>query len=74
MVPFLGPVVMGFLPNAPLQSVMPLLPSYHLVQGLRLALEPGADLGALGGHLLVLAITTLAFSFGVVWLLRRREI
>jgi len=73
MIPFLGPVVMGFLPNAPLQNVMPLLPSYHLVQGLRLALEPGVDLSALGGHLLVLAMTTLAFGVGVIWLLRRRE-
>jgi ABC-2 type transport system permease protein len=73
MIPFLGPVVMGFLPNAPLQNVLPLLPTYHLVQGLRLALEPNADVGALGGHLLVLALTTLALGAGVLWLLRRRE-
>ena len=73
MIPFLGPVVLGFLPNAPLQNFMPLLPTYHLVQGLRLALEPGADLSRLGGHLVVLAITALVFSVGVLWLLRRRE-
>ena len=72
MIPFLGPVVMGFLPNAPLQNVLPLLPTYHLVQGLRLALEPNADAGVLGGHLLVLALTTLALGAGVLWLLRRR--
>ncbi len=74
MVPFLGPVVLGFLPNAPLQNVIPLLPSYHLVQGLRLALQPGADLSGLGHHLVVLAITAAVFSLGVLWLLRRREV
>ena len=73
MIPFLGPIVLGFLPNAPLQNIMPLLPSYHLVQGLRLAIEPGTDLSPLGGHLLVLAITALVLMLGVLWLLRRRE-
>ena len=74
MIPFLGPLVLGFLPNAPLQNVSPLLPSYHLVQGLRLALEPGADLSGLAQHLVVLAITAAVFSLGVLWLLRRREV
>lgn len=73
MIPFLGPVVVGILPNASMQGVLPLVPTYHLMQGLRLAMEPGADLSALGGHLLVLALTAVAFTFGVLWLLKKRE-
>jgi ABC-2 type transport system permease protein len=74
MIPFLGPVVVAVLPNASLQHVMPLVPTYHLMQGLRLALEPGADLSGLAGHLLVLALTAVVFTLGVLWLLKRREI
>jgi ABC-2 type transport system permease protein len=73
MIPFLGPVVAGMLPNASMQGVLPIVPTYHLMQGLRLAIEPGADLNALGGHLLVLALTAAAFTIGVLWLLKKRE-
>ncbi len=73
MIPFLGPVILGFLPNPTFQSILPFVPTYHLLQGLRLALEPGADLSHLGGHLLVLAVTGAVFGLAVVWLLRRRE-
>jgi len=73
MIPYLGPIVVSFLPNAALQNILPAVPTYHLLQGLRLAMEPDTDLNRLAGHLTVLAVTALLLTLGVVVLLRRRE-
>jgi ABC-2 type transport system permease protein len=75
MIPFLGPIIMIFLPgNSALQSALQFLPTYHLLQGLRLTLDRQADLSGLGVHLAVLVVTALVFALGVLWLLRRREV
>lgn len=75
MIPFLGPIILMFLPgNSTLQGALQLLPTYHLLQGLQLALDRQADLSGLGLHLVVLLATAAVFALGVLWLLRRREI
>lgn len=75
MIPFLGPIVLSFVPSSStVQNLLQILPTYHLLQGLLLAMNPAADLKPLGGHLLVLLLTTAIFSVSVLWLLRRREV